>query len=62
MPIGGVKETVLAARRAGISTVLLPARKRRDLEVIPADAREQLRIEWLETIDDALRFALEPVT
>ena len=62
MPIGGVKEKVLAALRAGISTVMLPARNRRDLEDIPADAREQLRIEWLETIDDALRVALEPAT
>ncbi|HEV7575796.1 MAG TPA: endopeptidase La [Caldimonas sp.] len=59
LPIGGVKEKVLAAQRAGITTVMLPARNRRDLEDIPADAREQLRFEWLETVDDALRVALE---
>jgi len=60
LPIGGVKEKVLAALRAGITTVMLPARNRRDLEDIPADARAQVRIEWLETVDDALRVALEP--
>jgi len=38
----------------------LPARNRRDLEDIPADAREQVRFEWLEHVDDALRVALEP--
>ena len=61
LPIGGVKEKVLAALRAGITTVMLPARNRRDLEDIPADAREQLKFVWLETVDDALRVALEPV-
>ena len=60
LPIGGVKEKVLAALRAGITTVMLPARNRRDLEDIPADAREQLRFVWLEHVDDALRVALEP--
>ena len=61
LPIGGVKEKVLAALRAGITTVMLPARNRRDLDDIPADARERVRIEWLETVDDALRIALTPV-
>jgi ATP-dependent Lon protease len=60
LPIGGVKEKVLAALRAGIGTVMLPARNQRDLEDIPADAREQVRFEWLEHVDDALRVALEP--
>jgi ATP-dependent Lon protease len=58
MPIGGVKEKVLAALRAGISTVMLPARNQRDLEDIPADAREQLQFVWLETVDDAIATAL----
>jgi len=61
LPIGGVKEKVLAALRAGITTVLLPARNQRDLEDIPADAREQLKIEWLEHIDMAIQLALVPV-
>jgi ATP-dependent Lon protease len=61
LPIGGVKEKVLAALRAGITTVMLPARNQRDLDDIPADARERMRIEWLETVDDAVRIALTPV-
>ena len=42
LPIGGVKEKVLAALRAGITTVMLPARNRRDLDDIPAEARDKL--------------------
>ena len=49
LPIGGVKEKVLAALRAGITTVMLPARNRRDLEEIPADARDQLEFVWIKT-------------
>jgi ATP-dependent Lon protease len=60
LPIGGVKEKVLAALRAGISTVLLPARNRRDLEEIPASARDQLRIVWVERADEAIAAALPP--
>jgi ATP-dependent Lon protease len=60
LPVGGIKEKVLAAQRAGITTVMLPARNQRDLDDIPPDAREQVRFEWLETVDDALRVALEP--
>jgi len=60
LPIGGVKEKTLAALRAGIKTVLLPARNRKDLEDIPESAREQLEFVWLETVDDALEAALEP--
>jgi ATP-dependent Lon protease len=58
LPIGGVKEKVLAALRAGITTVILPARNRRDLEDIPPAAREKLRIVWVETVDEALAAAL----
>jgi ATP-dependent Lon protease len=58
LPIGGVKEKVLAALRAGIRTVMLPARNRRDLEEIPAEAREQLEFVWLENVDEAVAKAL----
>ena len=58
LPIGGVKEKVLAALRAGIKTVMLPARNRRDMEDIPAEAREKLEFVWLEHVDDALKVAL----
>jgi len=58
MPIGGVKEKVLAALRAGIKTVMLPARNERDLDDIPQDAREQLEFVWLKDVDDALTAAI----
>jgi ATP-dependent Lon protease len=60
LPIGGVKEKVLAALRAGITTVMLPARNRRDLEEIPADARDRLEFVWVERVDDAIATALSP--
>ncbi len=58
LPIGGVKEKVLAALRAGISTVMLPKRNQRDLEDVPASAREKLEFIWLETVEDAVRCAM----
>ena len=61
LPIGGVKEKVLAALRAGIRTVILPARNRRDLEEIPSDARDKLEFVWVERVDDALATALSPM-
>jgi ATP-dependent Lon protease len=60
MPIGGVKEKVLAAMRAGIKTVMLPAKNRKDLVDVPEGARERLQFVWLETVDDAARHALTP--
>jgi len=58
LPIGGVKEKVLAALRAGITTVMLPARNKRDLEEVPEDARRQLTFVWLETVADAAATAI----
>jgi ATP-dependent Lon protease len=60
LPIGREKEKVLAAVRAGIATVLLPARNRKDLEDVPEAARKQIDIVWLELVDDALAAALNP--
>ena len=60
LPIGGVKEKVLAAMRAGISTVMLPARNRRDLEDTPAEAREKIQFVWIEEVGEALAAALVP--
>ena len=59
LPVGGIKEKTLAALRAGIRTVLLPRRNEKDLEEIPANARAQLDIVWLDSVDDALAAALE---
>ncbi|HEY0843932.1 MAG TPA: endopeptidase La [Noviherbaspirillum sp.] len=62
LPVGGIKEKVLAALRAGITTVMLPARNRKDLEDIPEDARSLLRFVWLETVDDAIRNAMQDLS
>jgi len=61
LPIGGVKEKVLAALRAGIRTVMLPMRNQRDLEDIPADARAQVDFVWMNEVDDAIATALSPL-
>ena len=59
LPVGGIKEKVLAAKTAGISCVLLPELNRRDMEEIPTAAREGIRFEFLKTVDEALALALE---
>ncbi len=59
LPVGGIKEKVLAAMRAGIERVLLPARNRRDFEEIPEETRKKLEFVWLESIDDAINAALD---
>ena len=62
LPIGGVKQKVLAAHRAGITTVLLPIANGRDLEDIPDDVRELIDIKLVDNIDQVLDVALEPPT
>lgn len=59
LPIGGVKEKCLAALRAGIHTVLLPARNRKDVEDVPENARKQLNFILMEKVEDAMSAALE---
>jgi ATP-dependent Lon protease len=59
LPVGGIKEKCVAAARAGIRTVILPARNRRDLEDIPESVRNRLEFVWAEKIDDVLARALE---
>ncbi|HEY4444639.1 MAG TPA: endopeptidase La [Steroidobacteraceae bacterium] len=58
MPVGGIKEKCVAAARAGIRTVILPARNRRDLEDIPESVRTKLEFVWAEKIEDVLARAL----
>ena len=60
LPVGGIKEKVVAAARAGITRVMLPARNRKDFGDIPDEVREGLSLIWLETVDDAVTAALEP--
>jgi len=59
LPVGGIKEKMLAAAVAGVKTVMLPARNRSDFADIPQEARDALEFVWLERVDDALR-ALDP--
>jgi ATP-dependent Lon protease len=58
LPIAGVKEKVLAAKRAGIKMVLLPARNRKDISDVPADARKGLTFHFISHVDEALKAAL----
>ena len=60
MPIGGMKEKVLAARRAGITTVILPKRNEKDMEDVPANVRQEIQFRFVETMDEVLDIALEP--
>ena len=59
LPVGGIKEKVVAAAAAGLTRVMLPARNRRDFDEIPARARYKLEFIWLEQMDDAITAALE---
>src|SRR5712671_1688407 len=60
LPVGGIKEKVVAAHRAGIKRVMLPARNRKDFEDIPEEARRELEFIWLERIEQAVAAALDP--
>ena len=57
LPVGGIKEKTVAARRAGIRTVMLPARNRKDLEDIPDSVRSEVEFVWLERVEDATAHA-----
>jgi ATP-dependent Lon protease len=58
LPVGGIKEKVLAAKRAGIEMVILPKRNEKDLEDIPQKVREELRFVFVEHMDEILKVAL----
>jgi len=58
LPVGGIKDKVLAAMRAGIRRVLLPARNRRDLDEVPVEARERLEFVFLDQVDEAIAQAM----
>jgi ATP-dependent Lon protease len=59
LPVGGIKEKTVAAARAGIRTVILPARNRKDFEDIPESARQKLQFVWVERVEEVLAVALE---
>jgi ATP-dependent Lon protease len=59
LPVGGIKEKVVAAAAAGLTRVMLPARNRRDFDDIPQGARDKLEFIWLERVDDAVAQVLQ---
>ena len=60
LPVGGVKEKVLAARQAGVRTILLPKRNATDLDDLPAELRNEVTFHFVETVHEVLAIALEP--
>jgi ATP-dependent Lon protease len=59
LPVGGIKEKVVAAAAAGITRVMLPARNKRDYDDIPEEVRKQLEFVWLEKVEDAMAAGLQ---
>jgi ATP-dependent Lon protease len=60
LPVGGIKEKILAAKRAGIERVVLPERNRRDVDEVEAGLLEGLDLEYVGVIDEALQHTLAP--
>jgi ATP-dependent Lon protease len=59
LPVGGIKEKVLAAHRAGIKTIILPEWNRKDLEDIPQKVKKDIRFHFVDKMMDVLKIALE---
>jgi ATP-dependent Lon protease len=59
LPVGGIKEKLAAAARAGLKRVLLPARNKKDLDEIGEETRKLLELIWLERVEDAVAATLE---
>jgi ATP-dependent Lon protease len=58
MPVGGIKEKVIAAHRAGIERVILPRRNQKDLRDVPDEVKKQLSFDFVDTIEEVLKIAL----
>ena len=61
LPVGGIKMKVLAAHRAGLTTVILPKRNGKDLEEVPTEVRETMKFVLVDHIDEAIEAGLRPV-
>jgi ATP-dependent Lon protease len=62
LPIGGVKQKVLAAHRAGLKEVILPKRNEGDLDDVPEQVRDEMTFHLAESVDEVLAWALEPLS
>jgi ATP-dependent Lon protease len=62
LPVGGIKEKLLAAHRAGIKTVLVPEKNRADLDDVPKEVREALTIHLVSRVDEVLPLVLDPAS
>ena len=62
LPIGGLKQKILAAHAAGLTDVIIPERNRADLDDVPEDVRAEMSFHPIMTLDEVLTLALEPAT
>ena len=60
LPVGGIKEKVLAAHRSGLKTVVLPRRNEADLEELPEEVLKEIKFEFVDVVDQVINVALEP--
>ena len=58
LPVGGLKEKILAAKQAGIKTVILPARNKKDITEVPTEAQKGIKFEFVKNTNQALKIAL----
>jgi ATP-dependent Lon protease len=59
LPVGGIKEKVLAAHRAGVHTVILPRLNRADMREVPVEVRDSLHIHYVDSVEEALAISLQ---
>ena len=60
LPVGGIKDKILAAARAGVQSVILPRRNQKDLVEVPAEVTEKLDIRFADSVEEVIQAALEP--
>jgi len=61
LPVGGIKEKILAAHRAGLKTIILPNRNEKDLDDLPQEVRDSLKFVLVEKVEQVFEAALQPV-